>query len=101
MQDAYVSCSVTVTLKSSGLILGYHLATVSMSAMHLCGGQWGHFEVHSVAAPGLKTSKTWELLGKNVSEKCLATLLGMGTDRLHSASRGRLDMRYRCFGKAP
>lgn len=45
--------------------------------------------------------KQWKLLGKPVGLRCLATLLGIGNDRMHNASRGHLDMRYRIMGKVP
>ena len=43
-------------------------------------------------------NRSWQLCGKLVSSKCLASLLGIRPQRLKSAGMGRLDHRYRCFG---
>ena len=45
--------------------------------------------------------RQWMVLGKHVSRKCVATILGMGCNRLHSAYHGQVDMRHNCFGFAP
>lgn len=45
--------------------------------------------------------KKWMLLNNHMSVRCLAVLLGMGTERLLGASQGKLDMRFRCFGSVP
>lgn len=42
--------------------------------------------------------RSWELLGKRVSSKCLATILGVRPQRFKTAGSGKLDRRYRCFG---
>ena len=49
------------------------------------------------AKPG---NRTWKLLGKTVSAKCLARILGIRTQRLDRAGSGKLDLRYGCFGSA-
>ena len=43
-------------------------------------------------------NRSWQLCGKLVSSKCLASLLGIRPQRLKSAGMGRLDHRYKCFG---
>lgn len=42
--------------------------------------------------------RRWVLLGKCLAPKCLATLLGIRSDRFKTAGSGHLDRRYRCFG---
>ena len=42
--------------------------------------------------------RDWMLLNKRVGPKCLASLLGMGYNRLHKVSHGRVDLRYKAFG---
>ena len=57
-------------------------------------------QIHRVVSPAKGgISKQWKLLSKPVGPQCLATLLGIGNDRLQNASRGRLDLRFRLFGK--
>jgi len=42
-------------------------------------------------------SKRWMLLGIEVSGKCLATLLGLGLDRLQRQTRGAVDRRFKAI----
>ena len=42
--------------------------------------------------------RSWELLKKRVSSKCLASILGVRPQRFKSAGSGKLDRRFRCFG---
>ena len=40
-------------------------------------------------------------MGKDVSPKCLASIMGIGNDRLHAMMHGKLDKRFGCFGLEP
>ena len=96
VQDAYVSCLVN-------LCGGFMSTSCGPVSNPKFGVRWySQSEVHSVGGAGLNaTSKQWRLLNKDVSVKCLTVILGIGMDRLLGTCRGRVDMRFRCFGSAP
>ena len=65
----------------------YHLIFLCFTEIRLASG----------ASEKGKATK-WMLLNKHVNVRCLAMLLGIGRDRLTRTSKGKLDMRFRCFG---
>ena len=59
-------------------------------------------EIHRMAgASGTGVVRQWMVLGKTVGSRCVAALIGVGYNRLHSAYHGNVDMRHNCFGFAP
>ena len=58
-------------------------------------------KIQRVAAAPTGAARQWMLLNRRIHPKCLATLLGMGTDRIHAAANGRVDLRYKAFGEVP
>lgn len=55
-------------------------------------------EVYGVLSGTMPGNRSWTFLGKRISPKCLATLLGIRPQRFQRCASGRLDQRYRCFG---
>ena len=58
-------------------------------------------EIHKTVKSSKRGNRSWQLLGEIVSDKCLAALLGIRSQRLRTAGSGKLDMRYGCFGAVP
>lgn len=55
-------------------------------------------EVYGVLSGTMPGNRSWTFLGKRISPKCLATLLGIRPQRFQRCASGRLDQRFRCFG---
>lgn len=58
-----------------------------------------HAQIHRVVSSAHGAPKQWMFLNKALGPRCLATILGIGNDRLQSASHGRIDLRYRVPGE--
>ena len=43
-------------------------------------------------------NRSWQFCGKRISARCLSALIGIRPQRLGTAGKGKLDLRYRCFG---
>lgn len=58
-------------------------------------------EIHQMAAAKEGTHRQWMLLNQRVGPKCMSALLGLGYNRIHVVSQGRVDLRYKKFGFVP
>lgn len=54
-----------------------------------------------MAAANEGAHREWMFLNKRVGSKCLTSLLGIGHSRLHNASHGHADLRFKAFGFVP
>lgn len=93
-QDAYVVSSVCLPHFHRSQFL--HMAVKTSMVLVQSDA-----EIHNVLAHLPKGNRHWTFVQEIISQKCLASVLGIRSGRFDFAQSGRFDRRFACFGSAP